>query len=130
MWAQARSDSPLSIEFVAHESSLTYSPALAVAPDGTALAYDVCHYLPSSPNRVCEIYVKPLPDGQPEKVVTLGSALGMRWSPNSRAIAFFAGSEDGSERLWVWDRATGQSRQLNTFVAKNPWIGSTHPVIW
>ncbi|MEO6595612.1 MAG: prolyl oligopeptidase family serine peptidase [Planctomycetota bacterium] len=64
-----------------------------------------------------------------ERVVRLGGTVGSSWapvwSPDGRAVAYYA-DDDGGPGLWIWERATGESRRFPG-VTVRPFFGFELP---
>ena len=74
------------------------------SPDGKSLAYE---------RGVGQLWIKPLPDGEPRKLVDGWSvSLDWRWSPDSKYIAYSTDDENYNSDIWI-ARSDGTGSAVN-----------------
>jgi len=86
---------------------------LAIAPDGSSVAYIVTRYDKTSDESRGALWLAAW-NGKESLQLTRGESVSKpRFSPDGRYLSFLsAGSEDSSTQLWLLDRRGGEPRQL------------------
>lgn len=126
----ARASVPLSAEALTKEAELYPYEGILPSPDGTWIAYEASD--PLKPMRyeyegqrftntgfpmlagasACSVWVTEVSTGKSIKMASpQGSSWSPSWSPDGKRLAFYS-DRSGHANLWVWDRATGVTRQI------------------
>jgi len=86
---------------------------VAVAPDGSAVAYTMTKRNPKIMKNESWIEVRTLPDGQLEQVIRDSQGYrNLQWSPNSKWLSVIVPGEKGTFDLWLIERKTRLIRIL------------------
>lgn len=131
--ASAQAVRPLSIDDALDTRTFGYFAPVDLSPDGRWVAYTV-----SNPRRLkresrssvefqatgipslaegTELWVTHTSTGESHNLTgDRGVSWGGVWSPDGRTLAFYS-DRDGLQRVWIWDRRTGQTRRLSAAVA-------------
>jgi len=124
--AHAATLKPLPVEAALTMRDLALHSAIALSPDGQAVAYTVERpaqneiqakesFFTSSGApfmyRATDIWVSDVASGS-HRVLTgeQGANWGQSWSPDGQSLAFYS-DRIGAVRLWLWDSKTGELRQ-------------------
>jgi dipeptidyl aminopeptidase/acylaminoacyl peptidase len=125
---------PLPLEVIVSLRSHAGRSPVSFSPDGAWLAHtiDTADRLTRGPSRVYTATGVPLFEGDARPEATLSSTDGRRqirlgdaessswapvWSPRGDRVAFFSDA-DGVAGLWIWDRASGETRRIGNMIVR------------
>lgn len=122
---------PLPLSAVASSQNVAGRIPMELSPDGELLAYtvlvsDKIEGLQHTPSGVPltegrsrrELRVRHADSGEFVDLGDVGdNAWAPFWSPDGNKLAYFS-DKDGLAQAWVWDRATGESSAIGSFVAR------------
>jgi dipeptidyl aminopeptidase/acylaminoacyl peptidase len=130
---------PLGIEEALSTLSLAVRMPIDLSPDGEWVAYtladasrnestgDVRYRYFSRTGAFqeaagCDIWITNVRTGESRNLTGgEGTSWGPIWSPDARHLAFFS-DRGGTAHLWIWDRASGSLREVDTVIPR-PFFG-------
>lgn len=135
-WPQTREPaSALPYDLAFDRIDFPWSIALAVAPGGERIAFEVQHppeggqnerYRPNGTPAAAvgtRIQIVDRSGGAPRWVCQIGNCWRPAWSPDGRRLAYYA-DQGGPPQLWVFDLGTARSRRLLAAAVKAKlWSG-------
>ncbi len=126
---------PLQIEDAMGVRALAGQAPIALSPDGAWVAYTVqderkrqgtnaeryMDYAPTgTPTQAvgCDIWITNTKTGESRNLTKgKGTSWAPVWSPDGKHVAFYS-DRSGIARLWIWDTATGNMRQLSDAIVR------------
>jgi hypothetical protein len=131
----ARAQTPLRIEDAMSVLALAGRTPISLSPDGSWVAFTVqderkhdstndkryMFYLPSGAFTEalgCDIWISNTKTGE-SKNLTLGKGTSWApvWSPDGKSLAFYS-DRNGTAHVWIWEKASGQIRELPNGIVK------------
>ena len=127
--------SPLPIKTALSKLSFPENLPINISADGEWLAYtlvDPTRKLPTGDVRYsiytktgvrpdvvgCDVWVTNVRTGKSTNLTEgNGTSWGPVWSPDNQRLAFYS-DRDGAQRVWLWNKSTGQLRRISTGIVR------------
>lgn len=137
--ASAQEHRALAIEEALGALAITNRMPVDLSPDGEWVAYTLedpgrqeptggdryKDYTPTGAYReavACDVWIANTRTGEARNLTGgQGTSSNPVWSPDGRYLAFYS-DRGGTYRLWLWERATGRSRQFSDLIPR-PYFG-------
>lgn len=135
VFASAQTSKPFEVRDALGVLSFANRMPISLSPDGVWVAYTVeddrkaggtkderyMYYTPTGAFTEaigCDVMVTNTRTGETRNLTKgKGTSSSPVWSPDGKSLAFYS-DRTGTERLWVWNRATGEMRQLSDAIPR------------